>query len=72
VQLGAPPADVASELANPGKMPLGDALYPVAIRGDGVQWNPDNTRLVACEFSVDRTAPQDTLSGAAFPVTPSA
>jgi hypothetical protein len=63
-------AAVASRLANRGQAALGAAVAPVGLTRTGVQWNPDDTRLVAADISVARSqGPAWVISGRAFSVS---
>jgi len=47
------PADVASALSDPARAVLGGAEKPIGLTKTDVQWNPDDTRLVAAEVTVE-------------------
>ena len=68
-RLGERPSAVAAVLANPSRAPLGPAEKAVGLTRASVQWNPDDTRLVAAEVAV-RLGERPTwrLAGSVFAV----
>jgi len=63
------PDEVAGALSDPARAVLGEAEKPIGLTGADVQWNPDDTRLVAAEIAVE-TADADAweISGHVFGV----
>jgi len=51
-QLGVEPSTVGEALASEDRAVLGDAERAIRLTTSGVQWNPDDTRLVAAEIVV--------------------
>ena len=63
------PADVTDALQDSARAVLGAAEKPVGLTVADVQWNPDDTRLVAAEVEVRVTnEPRWLVAGRAFPV----
>lgn len=72
-QLGLTPQAVAGQLADEAPGMLGNAERPIALTAAGVQWHPDDSRLVAGEITI-RSAdiPAWRFSGTVFEVSPRA
>jgi hypothetical protein len=72
-QLGLEPSEVAAQLTDESVGTLGDAERAIALTAQGVQWHPDDSRLVAGEITI-RLADVSTwqLSGSVFAVSPRA
>lgn len=68
--LSIPEADVATALADRRAAVLGHAERPIRLTAESVHWNPDDTRLVACELLLEESPIQaPLLAGTIFGLT---
>lgn len=67
-RLTRPPAAVTAVFADAERVVLGAAERPIGLTREDVQWNPDDTRLVAAEIRIAGESPRLRLAGSVFGV----